>query len=167
MMRPAGDEKALARNFPVCRAVVRNLHQLLHTHIGARFGDKETSDMKSILKRQALCMMAVLFAAVLAAPAAQAQSSVLETMVQLHSEPDEYYFFEDDRKQVLDYKTEQEVRICAGESRHLVPLKVTYDEQTTTLGSNDCIRVEAKTVYLEPQKRLDPNWVITAEVETM
>ena len=123
--------------------------------------------MNSVLKRHSIWLTAAVLVTLLAASTAQAQGSVLEQMVQLHSEPDEYYFFDDDRKQVLDYKTDQEVRICAGESRHLVPLKVTYDERTATLGSNDCIRVEAKTVYLEPQERLDPNWVITAEVETM
>lgn len=90
----------------------------------------------------------------------------IERAVQMHSGPDEYYFFEDDRKQVVDYKKERMVRICAGESRHLVPLKVSYDGKSTTLGSNDCIRVEAKEVYLEPRDELDSNWTIRAEVET-
>lgn len=109
----------------------------------------------------------VCLAAVFAAPGALAQESIIEHMAKMHSGPDEYYFFEADRKQVVDYRTEKVVRICTGQSRHAVPLKVTYDDTTAVLGSDDCVRVEAKQVFLEPDEPLDPNWVIQAEVETL
>ena len=123
--------------------------------------------MNSIFLQHGIRTAAVLLVSLAAASTAMAQSgSVLEHMAEMHAEADEFHFFDDERKQVIDYQTAREVRICTGESRHMVPLKVTYDEQTAKLGSNDCIRVEAKNVYLEPMDRLEPNWVITAEVET-
>ena len=123
--------------------------------------------MTSVLMQRGFQAAAVLLVSLAAASTAAAQSSVLEHMAQMHAEADEFHFFDDERKHVIDYQSAREVRICTGESRHLVPLKVTYDEQTAMLGSNDCIRVEAKDVYLEPKDRLDPNWVITAEVESL
>ncbi len=123
--------------------------------------------MQTMVKHYGLHAIVLTFAALLAAPAANAQSTVLEMMTKLHAPPDEHYFFEADRKQVVDYKTDRVVRICAGESRHVVPLKVTYDDKTTTLGSGDCTRVEAKQVFLEPEERLDPSWVIKADVDTV
>jgi len=103
----------------------------------------------------------------LAAPAIGQSESILRHMNTMYSEPDEHYFYEDDRKQVVSYKKDRVVRICADESRHLVALEVTYDGKKATLESDDCIRVEAKNVYLEPKETLDPNWVIKAEVETL
>lgn len=88
-------------------------------------------------------------------------------MLEMYADPDEYYLFEDDRKKVIDYKTERMVRICAGDSRHVVPLRVTYDDKRITLGSGDCIRVEAKEVYLEPDAPLEAGWVLHAEVDTL
>jgi len=102
-----------------------------------------------------------------AAPFAVAQDSALERMVMMYSPPDEYYFFEQDRKKVIDYKSENVVRICAGDSRHAVPLRVTYDGERATIGSGDCMRVEAKEIFLEPDEPLDPNWVIVADVQTV
>jgi len=96
----------------------------------------------------------------------QAQWDPLLRRAQVYSGPDEYYFFEADRKKVIDYKKDHIVRICTGKNRHLVPLKVTYDGKEAMIGSDDCIRVEAKEVYLEPAKRLDDNWMIEANVET-
>lgn len=113
-----------------------------------------------------MAIVAALVAAVLAAPVL-AQSSATDQMIRLYSDPDEYYFFEDDRKQVVDYKEERVVRICAGESRHLVPLKVTYDGSSAMVEAGDCIRVEAKQVSLEPAKMLEPDWSIVAEVDTL
>ena len=123
--------------------------------------------MKKSSQRLSLHVTLLCLTAFFAVATAQAQSGPLETAVQMHSGPDEFYFFEDDRKQVVDYKTERMVRICTGQSRHLVPLKVTYDERTVTLGSDECIRIEAKKVFLEPTERLEPNWVIQADVDTM
>jgi len=97
----------------------------------------------------------------------QAQSDATETMLKMYSGPDEYYLFGTDRKKVVDYKTARIIRICAGTSKHLVPLEITYDNKHATIGSGDCMRVEAKEVYLEPQKALSTNWDIRAEVETM
>jgi len=103
------------------------------------------------------------------APAAQAQapSPVTDHMLEMYAGPDEYYLFERDRKKVVDYKSERMVRVCAGESRHVVPLRVTYDDEKTTLGSGDCIRVEAKEVYIEPDKPLETGWVLHADVDTL
>ena len=103
----------------------------------------------------------------LAAPTVQAQTSMLERMARMYGESDEYFFFESDRKKVVDYKTDRTVRICTGTSRHLVPLKITYDGDSAKLASGDCMRIEAKEIYLEPEKELDQNWVIQATVETM
>lgn len=122
--------------------------------------------MRKTLTHVWLQVSILCFAAVLAAPAAQAQGNVTELMTRMYSGPDEYYFFEADRKQVVDYKTDHIVRVCTGKSKHLVPLKVTYDGKTAQIASGDCLRVEAKKVFLEPAKRLDPNWTIRAEVET-
>ena len=94
-------------------------------------------------------------------------TTALEQMVQMHSASDEYYFFEADRKQIVDYNSERIVRVCTGESRHLVPLKITYDGSTAKIAADECMRVEAKTVYLEPARRLDANWTIKADVETL
>lgn len=102
----------------------------------------------------------------LATPLA-AQTTATEQMIQLYSGPDEYYFFEDDQKQVVQYKEDRLVRICTGDSNHLVPLKVTFDGETAQIGEGDCMRVEAKSVSLEPAEPLDENWTIRAEVETL
>lgn len=93
--------------------------------------------------------------------------SILEYQAWMYSAPDEYYFFEDDSKQVVDYQRERIVRICVGDSRHLVPLKVIYDGSTAMIERGDCMRVEAKEVSLEPAETLDANAVIRAEVQTM
>ena len=102
---------------------------------------------------------------------AQAEADKVESIVEyqawMYTSPDEYYFFEDDSKQVVDYKDERIVRICTGDSRHLVPLKVKYDGSSAMIESGDCMRVEAKKISLEPAKRLDSNAVIRAEVQTM
>lgn len=123
-----------------------------------------------MMKRTVTNTVAMLCGAVVAFAAgiALAQTtSPLETMVRMHSEPDEYYFFEDDRKEIVNYKEPRTVRICTGESKHLVPLKITYDQETAMIASGDCMRVEASEVYLEPAETLDDNWVIEADVETI
>jgi hypothetical protein len=120
----------------------------------------------------ATSLLLALTATLGAAPAlAQTEAEGVESYVEyqawMYSAPDEYYFFEDDSKQVLDYKSEHIVRICTGDSRHLVPLKVKYDDSTAMIETGDCMRVEAKKISLEPAKRLDTNAVIRAEVQTM
>lgn len=123
-----------------------------------------------MMKRTVTNTVAMLCGAVVAFAAgiALAQTtSPLETMVRMHSEPDEYYFFEDDRKEIVNYKEPRTVRVCTGESEHLVPLKITYDQETAMIASGDCMRVEASEVYLEPAETLDDNWVIEADVETI
>ena len=59
---------------------------------------------------------------------------------------DEYYFYEDNRKQVVDYKNDRIVRLCLGDSNHAVPLNITADGREMTLKAGDCIRIEAKQV---------------------
>jgi hypothetical protein len=121
--------------------------------------------MKKFLTASAVMLGGIAFG--LAATPAMAQTSPLNQMVRLYSGPDEYYFFEDDRKQVIDYKEAHVVRVCAGDSRHLVPLKVTYDGSTAMLQAGDCMRVEAEQVWLEPAEALKPNWSIVADVDTL
>ena len=113
--------------------------------------------------------MAATFTATPALAQAEAENyeSILEYRAWMYTAPDEYYFFEDDSKQVVDHKEERIVRICTGDSRHLVPLKVKYDDSTAMIETGDCMRVEAKKISLEPAKRLESNAVIRAEVQTM
>jgi len=81
--------------------------------------------------------------------------------------PDEYYFFEQtDRKEVADFKTDHLVRVCVDQNRHMVPLDVIHDGETTVVRPGDCARVDAMEVSLEPAKRLEPRWTIRAEVDT-
>ncbi|HKL63777.1 MAG TPA: hypothetical protein VJ883_10450 [Woeseiaceae bacterium] len=103
----------------------------------------------------------------LAQEGAERLESILEYRAWMYAEPDEYYFFEEDTKQVVDYKQERIVRVCVGDSRHVVPLKVIYDGSTAMIERGDCMRVEAKKISLEPAESLDANTFIRAEVQTM
>ena len=92
--------------------------------------------------------------------------TVWERHMQMHTGPDEFYFYESDRKKVVDFKYDRLVRVCAGESSHLVPLKISYDGESAEIAAGDCIRVEGKEVYLEPARPLETDWMIKADVET-
>ena len=119
------------------------------------------------IARRTLCATAA--AALLASSGvtlAESYVSPAERQLQLASPSDEYYFFADDRKQIVDYKSDRVVRICVGDSRHLVPLEVTHDDDTTMVHRNDCVRVEAKEIYLEPAEMLPTNAMIRATVRT-
>ena len=108
-------------------------------------------------------------AALLASSAAVSgapNESIIEHHLRMATDPDKYFFFEDDRKQIVDYKRDRVVRICAGDSRHLVPLEVTHDDDSTMVHRNDCVRVEAKEIFLEPAEPLPENAVIEATVRT-
>lgn len=48
-----------------------------------------------------------------------------------------------------------------------MPLKVTYDDKQAMLTSGDCIRIEAKEVYLEAAEPLEAGWVLHADVDTL
>lgn len=122
--------------------------------------------MKPFAIRRSLVIAACL-GSLFAVSGAQARESILEHMARMHSPADEYFLFEQDRKQVADFKTDHIVRICTGESRHLVPLAVHYDGNSATVASGDCIRVEARKIELQPAKLLDPNFVIEARVKTI
>jgi len=102
-----------------------------------------------------------------AAAFAQVQMTPAERMMQRSAGPDEYLFFEDDRKTVVDYKEDHIVRICVSENRHLVPVAVHYDGKKGEVHPGDCMRVEAKKIALEPAERLEANWSIRAEVDTV
>lgn len=113
-------------------------------------------------------LLSALGATFVAAPAlGQVHESAIRHFADMHTAPDEYYFFEDDRKQVVDYREARIVRICAGESRHAVPLEVIHDGTRSMVHAGDCLRVEAKSVALEPAEELEPNYVIKADVETI
>jgi hypothetical protein len=130
-----------------------------------------TSGRAPVLRRGArgAAVSTVVAATLLASSAAVSRApyeSIVERQRRMASAPDQYFFFEDDRKQVVDYKRDRIVRICAGDSRHLVPLEVTHDDDTTMVHRNDCVRVEAKEIYLEPAEPLETNAVIEATVRT-
>ncbi len=114
---------------------------------------------------------AMLFSAILAslamAPVAAQYDSNAERIAQLTSPTDVYHFFEGSRKQVVSYNTDRIVRVCLGDNRHTVPLRVIYDDKNATVAANECIRVEGKEVFLEPAEPLEPNTTLRAEVETL
>ena len=80
---------------------------------------------------------------------------------------DTYYLFDAERKEVASYDEARILRICVGDSRHVVPLKIHHDDMTAQVDRNDCIRVEAREVSLEPMKRLGSNEVIVARAQTL
>lgn len=122
---------------------------------------------RTLGRRIRLCIGAVWLVPLGAAAAPEPPGSIAEYMMQVHSPPDEYYFFEDDRKEVADYKSDRLVRICTGDSRHLVPIEVHYDGESALVHANDCMRVEAKEIRLEPAEALEGNAVIKVDVQTM
>ncbi|MDH7942810.1 hypothetical protein QGM61_03165 [Pseudohongiella sp. SYSU M77423] len=93
--------------------------------------------------------------------------SYLEWQARMQAGPDEYLFFEDDRKQVVSYSQERIVRVCAGESSIVTPLSIEYDDKETLVMPGDCIRVEAMEVYLEPADTLEPNTFLRVQVDTL
>lgn len=112
-------------------------------------------------------LLVSLFAIMAFSPAAAQYESNFERLAKLSPPVDVYHFFDGDRKQVVSYKTDRIMRVCLGDNRHVVPLRVIHDEDTATVERNDCIRVEAKEVFLEPAEPLDANVVLRAEVETL
>jgi len=116
-------------------------------------------------------MFAMLFTTLLVSvamtPTVAQYNSNAERLARLTAPTDVYYFFEGDRKQVVSYNSDRVVRVCLGDSRHTVPLRVIYDEKNVTVAANECIRVEGKEVFLEPEEPLKPNTTIRAEVETL
>jgi hypothetical protein len=115
----------------------------------------------------ATTFIAALMVGMVAAPAAAQYDSNAERLAKLTSPSDVFYFFEGARKQVTAYDSERIVRVCLGDNRHLVPLRVIHDDDTATVNSDECIRVEAKEVFLEPAEPLESNATIRAEVQTM
>ncbi|MDZ7645482.1 MAG: hypothetical protein U5K76_15460 [Woeseiaceae bacterium] len=113
-------------------------------------------------------MSAVLamFAFALASPALS--QTAAEEFIFYPSEADEYFFFDaTSGKTIADYKTDKLVRVCVDDNEHLVPLEVRYDGESSEVKPGDCFRFEAKQVYMEPAKQLEPNWVLKAEVDTL
>lgn len=110
---------------------------------------------------------AIAAAALFLAAPLQAQT-VAEEFIYYPSEADEYFFFEEtDIKKVASFNSDKMVRVCVDNSEHLVPLKVIHDERSSLIQPGDCLRFEAKEVYLEPARELSANWVLKAEVDTM
>ena len=85
----------------------------------------------------------------------------------MQSDADEYFFFEDDRKQVVSYIRERIVRVCAADSAEVTTLRIEYDDKVTMLTPGDCIRVEAMDVVLEPANTLPANTFMRVEVDTL
>ena len=82
-------------------------------------------------------------------------------------EEEEYYLYEDNSKQVVDYREDKIVRVCAGPAPHDVTLTVRADEREIEIWPGDCIRVEAKQVFLEPSKHLPDLAMIKVGVQTI
>ena len=114
-------------------------------------------------------MLAAIVAAVFAMPVAAqpGTGSYLEYRARMQAEADEFLFFEDDRKQVVSYSRERIVRVCAGESSQVTPMRIEYDDKTSTVAPGDCMRVEAMQVYLQPAEMLEPNTYLRVEVDTL
>ncbi|MGK7294753.1 MAG: hypothetical protein ACNS61_02865 [Candidatus Wenzhouxiangella sp. M2_3B_020] len=100
-------------------------------------------------------------------PVSAQYDSNAERLAKLTSPTDVYYFFEGARKQVTSYSNDRVVRVCLGDSRHGVPLRVIHDDNNVTVAANECIRVEGKEIFLEPAEPLESNATIRAEVETL
>ncbi|MFN3163934.1 MAG: hypothetical protein ACE37N_10740 [Pseudohongiellaceae bacterium] len=102
---------------------------------------------------------------------AQAQNSsvteISDRYDSLIAGADEYYFYEDNRKQVVDYKTDRVIRLCLGTSNHTIPLNITADDRELTLQAGDCIRIEAQQVWLQPGRRLPDLAMLKVDVETL
>lgn len=117
-----------------------------------------------IFGKALLCLTAVLF---MGSALAQPTRSYLEYRSHMMTGPDEYLLFSQERKQVVDYNEERIVRICAGDSAVVTPLTINFDERSTELQPGDCIRVEAKSVFIEPAERLEPNTMLKIQVDTI
>lgn len=118
--------------------------------------------------RTAITTLVAAFLASLAfTPVAAQYESNYERLARLTAPADVYYFFDGDRKHVASYNADRIMRVCLGDGQQVVPLRVIYDDNTATVGKNDCIRVEAKELALEPAEPLEANVTLRAEVETM
>lgn len=114
-----------------------------------------------------IALSAILMASIAPTPAVAQYESNAQRLAQMTSPTDVYYFFDGSRKQVTSYNEDRIVRVCLGDDRHGVPLRVIHDEDTVTVGANECIRVEGQEIFLEPAEPLKPNTTIRAEVETL
>ena len=120
------------------------------------------------MQRLGTFLLSASAAALLMSAVPAMSQTVAEEFIYYPSESDEYLFFDrTDRKTVADFKTDKVVRVCVDQNRHLVPLKVYYDDKTAKVAPGDCLRFEAKRVELEPAGKLDAKWVLKAEVDTM
>jgi len=80
---------------------------------------------------------------------------------------DEVYLYEDNSKQVVDYKQDRIVRLCTGNAPHGVPVRVRADQREVTLHAGDCVRVEAKQTWVEPNSHLPDLAMLKVDVETL
>lgn len=117
-----------------------------------------------MMKRQTMPIALAAACAAFLAPASNADSAS-ETLVELYSEPDEFYLFDQQDVQVLDYKSAREIRVCADKRRHMVPVEVRYDGKTAEVRPGDCMRIEAKRVSLAPADTLESNWDLSGTIE--
>lgn len=81
---------------------------------------------------------------------------------------DEYYLYSDTNpKQVVDYRNDRVMRICTGQSPHMISLTVIADEREIEVAPGDCVRVEAKQVSLQPTEDLPDLAMIKVGVLTI
>lgn len=112
-------------------------------------------------------LIAVLLGSMAFSPAEAQYESNYQRLAHLTAPSDVFYFFDGGRKTAASYQSSHIMRVCLGDGPSAVPLRIIHDEKTTIVAKNDCVRVEAKELALEPAEPLKSNVVLRAEVETL
>jgi len=109
----------------------------------------------------------IIAGAMLASIAGSASAATAtENMIRLYSEPNQFYLFDQTSVEVLDYKTERDVRICLDARRHHVALEVDYDKKTALVRPGDCFMFEAMHVAIKPASDLGDDLDLKGTIET-
>ena len=58
-------------------------------------------------------------------------------------------------------KTEKTYHICVRHAWDVVPLKVTHDNQVTTIGKGDCENITAKNISITPAKKMQRDMALS------
>jgi hypothetical protein len=101
------------------------------------------------------------------AATASAQTTATENMIRMNAPRNTFYLFDQTSVEMLDYKTDRDLRICLDERRHHVPLEVDYDGKTANIRPGDCFSFEAKHVAIKPGASLGQDLDLRGTIETM
>lgn len=107
----------------------------------------------------------MLFAMCLAPAATLAADSPINEMIQMYSSPNEFYLFDETDQQTVSFDSEETLKVCARENRHVPSLKVMHDGRSSVVKPGDCQRITAKNFTLTPSGPVDDNWSLEATVE--